>query len=132
MDKSVRICFGILGVLLAPLLSGCIGTDGLANLGVNRGIPGGLTLACLDDSVYTSMVVEVDYHPGYQPETTSTDLLLERLDSVCDKPQGITIQLTETSFTNDEIWTADDVRDVVWEEKSHDPRDTSVLYWKVF
>ncbi len=131
MDKSVRTCLGILCVLLAPILSGCIGTDSLSNLGTNRGIPGGLTLACLDDSVYTSMVVEVDYHPGYKPETSSTDLLQERLASVCDKPQGVEIQLTETTFTNEEIWTASDVRADGWDEKSHDPRDDSVLYWQV-
>ena len=131
MDKSVRTCLGILCVLLAPILTGCFGSDSLSNLGTNRGIPGGLTLACLDDSVYTSMVVEVDYHPGYKPETSSTDLLQERLASVCDKPQGVEIQLTETTFTNEEIWTASDVRADGWDEKSHDPRDDSVLYWQV-
>tara|TARA_B100000459_G_scaffold142941_1_gene104026 strand:- start:1535 stop:2326 length:792 start_codon:yes stop_codon:yes gene_type:complete len=131
MGKSVRVCFGILAVLLAPLLSGCLGVDKITDLGLNRGIPGGLTLACLDDSVYTSMVVEVDYHPGYKPETSSTNMLQERLDSVCDKPQGIEILLTETTFSNDEIWTANDVRETGWDEKSSNPRDDSTLYWQV-
>ncbi len=131
MGKSVRICLGILSVLLAPILSGCIGGGNMTNIGLNHGIPGGLTLACLDDSVYTSMVVEVDYHPGYKPETSSTNLLQERLDSVCDKPQGIDIQFTETTFSNDEIWTANDVRETGWDEKSSDPRDASTLYWQV-
>ena len=53
MEKSVRICLGILAVLISPLLSGSIGSDVLDDLGLNRGIPGGLTLACLDDSTYT-------------------------------------------------------------------------------
>lgn len=131
MGKAVRICFGILAVLLTPMLSGCIGTDNLSTSGLNRGIPGGLTLACLDDSVYTSMVLEIDYHPGYKPETSSTDLLQERLDSVCDKPQGIEIEFTETSFTNEDIWTANDVRVAGWDVKGHDPRDDTTLYWQV-
>ena len=131
MEKGVRICLGIIAVLISPMLSGCIGTDSLANLGLNHGIPGGLTLACLDDSTYTSMVVEIDYETGYQPETSSTNLLKERLESVCDKPQGIEIKLTETDFENEDIWTPDDVRTAGWEEKSHDPRDESTLYWQV-
>ena len=131
MEKGVRICIGILAVLISPLLSGCIGSDALANLGLNRGIPGGLTLACLDGSTYTSMVVEIDYEAGYEPESTSTDLLIERLESVCDKPQGIELKLTETDFENEDIWSPDNVRDAGWDAKSHDPRDDSTLYWQV-
>ena len=131
MEKSVRICFGLLIVLISPMLSGCLGADRLANLGSMHGIPGGLTLACLDDSTYTSMVIEIDYQPGYKPESSSTDLLKERLESVCNKPSGIEIEFTETEFTNEDIWSADDVRVSGWEEKSHDPRDGSTLYWQV-
>jgi len=131
MEKGVRICFGILVVLISPILSGCLGSDPLGNLGLNRGIPGGLTLACLDDSEYTSMVVEIDYQSGYEPESSSTDLLKERLESVCDKPQGIEIKLTETTFENEEIWSADEVRNAGWDAKSQDPRDGSTLYWQV-
>lgn len=131
MTKGVQTCLGILVVLLCPMLSGCIGADNLTNLGMNRGIPGGLTLACLDGATYTSMVVEVDYHPGYKPESTSTDMLLERLESVCDKPQGIQIQFSETSFSNEDIWSANDVRVAGWDAKSNDPRDGSTLYWQV-
>ena len=131
MEKGVRICFGILVVLISPILSGCLGTDGLLNSGSNRGVPGGLTLACLDDSTYTSMVIEIDYEPGYQPETTSTDMLKERLESVCAKPKGIEILFTETEFEDREVWQASDVRTSGWEEKSHDPRDDSTLYWQV-
>jgi hypothetical protein len=131
MEKSVRISLGMLLVLISPMLSGCFGTDLLRDLNSGHGIPGGLTLACLDDSTYTSMVVEIDYEPGYKPELSSTDLLKERLESVCKKPQGIEIQFTETDFANEDIWDANDVRVTGWEEKSHDPRDGSTLYWQV-
>ena len=77
------------------------------------------------------MVVEIDYQPGYQPESSSTDLLQERLESVCDKPQGIDIKFTETTFENEAIWSADDVRNSGWDAKSEDPRDGSTLYWQV-
>ncbi|HJL97563.1 MAG TPA: hypothetical protein QF401_05365 [Candidatus Poseidoniaceae archaeon] len=131
MGGRIRICLAILAVFLTPTLSGCIGVDDIANLGLNHGIPGGLTLACLDDSTYTSMVIEIDYEPGYKPEPSSTDLLKQRLESVCEKPQGINFEFTETNFENDVVWTAEDVRNIGWEEKSNNPREGSTLYWQI-
>ena len=65
-------------VFLAPL-SGCVGTSNLTNdLFENHGVPGGLTLACLDDSSYTRLVIEIDYEEGFKPEESSTDMLAER------------------------------------------------------
>ena len=61
-------------------LSGCFGNDSTY---VEKGIPGGLTLACLSDAKYTSLVVEIDYEAGYMPEQSSTELLKTRLEQVC-------------------------------------------------
>ncbi len=108
-----------------------MGTDNLLDLGEDHGIPGSLTLACLDGSKYTSMIVEIDYHPGYEPESSTTDLLKQRLESVCDKPNGIQILLTESQLPGDGSWSAQDVRDAGWELKSHDPLDGSTLYWQM-
>lgn len=130
MKRGVHVCLAIITVLLTPTLSGCFGVDDLGDLGLNHGIPGGLTLACLDDSTYTSMVVEIDYEPGYRPETSSTDLLKQRLESVCDKPQGIDFVFTETNFENDAVWSSEDVRTMSWDEKANDPREGSTLYWQ--
>ena len=61
---------------------GCFGSDGLDILPEKKGVPGGLTLACLRSSMYTSMVIEIDHEPGYRPFSSSVDLLIERLESV--------------------------------------------------
>ena len=99
MGRLHRIGIGILVLLLMPALSGCLSGDSILGASDNRGIPGSLTLACLDDSKYTSMVVEIDYEPGYLPESTSTDMLKQRLESVCAKPMGINLVFTETNFS---------------------------------
>jgi hypothetical protein len=131
MERLRRIGIGLLVLLLLPALSGCLGSDGILGIPESNGIPGGLTLACLDSSKYTSMTVEIDYEAGYLPESTSTDMLKQRLESVCDKPDGINFQFTETDFPNDETWSANDVRDLGDEAKAVSPQSGSTLTWQI-
>lgn len=112
-------------------LSGCIGSDSFDILPEKKGIPGGLTLACLRSSMYTSMVIEIDHEPGYRPFSSSADMLVERLNSVCDKPSGISVEYNEVDFQHEGAWTAQDVRDKGWEQKDTSPRDGTTLYWQV-
>ena len=123
--KSVATLFVML--MISAGLSGCFGEESKE---IQKGIPGGLTLACLSDDKYTSMVVEIDYEAGYMPEQSSTDLLKTRLEQVCNKPQGIEIVLTETNFEHDGQWSASDVREKGWNEKSNNPQSDSTLYWQ--
>ena len=123
--KSVATLFVML--MISAGLSGCFGQESKE---VQKGIPGGLTLACLSDDKYTSMVVEIDYEAGYMPEQSSIDLLKTRLEQVCDKPQGIEIFLTETNFEHEGQWSASDVREKGWNEKSNNPQSDSTLYWQ--
>lgn len=123
--KSVATLFVML--MISAGLSGCFGQESKE---VQKGIPGGLTLACLSDDKYTSMVVEIDYEAGYMPEQSSTDLLKTRLEQVCDKPQGIEIFLSETNFEHEGQWSASDVREKGWKEKSNNPQSDSTLYWQ--
>ena len=88
MTRQHGVLFCVLSLLVFAPLSGCLGDDVLEILPEKKGIPGGLTLACLRSSMYTSMVIEVDYEAGYKPYTSSMDMLVERLDQVCDKPSG--------------------------------------------
>ena len=90
--NSVPILFGLLMIFSA--FSGCFGDDFLQSPD-KKGIPGGLTLACLSSDEYTSMVVEIDYESGYMPEQSSVNLLKTRLQEVCDKPNGIEAPTTD-------------------------------------
>ena len=83
-----------MALLILPAMSGCLGgSDFVEELLNEKGIPGGLTLACLDGSTYTKLVIEVDYETGHKPESSSTDMLAERLEQVCDKPRGVEMSL---------------------------------------
>lgn len=120
----------LLGLLMVlSTMSGCLGGD-LFEPEDKKGIPGGLTLACLSSAKYTSMVIEIDYEPGYMPEQSSINLLKTRLQEVCDKPNGIEVELTETNFGHSGTWSANDVREKAWEHKSNEPQTGSTLYWQ--
>ncbi|MBT5735940.1 MAG: hypothetical protein HOI28_03755, partial [Euryarchaeota archaeon] len=76
--RRFRTQFSLLiSVLILSGFSGCISDEVI--FGDNdRGIPGGLVMACLDSSKYTELVIEVDFESGYQPKSSSTDLLKQR------------------------------------------------------
>lgn len=126
----------MLALLLASLmlLQGCLGgiREGIADaLPEQRGIPGGLTLACLSSAQFTDMVIEIDHAPGYAPEATTVDLLIDRLEDVCDKPDGIRADITETEFAPTGDWSADDVRAQALEHREAPPMDGTTLRWHV-
>jgi len=118
-------------ILMMTSLSGCFGDELSDMIPERKGIPGGLALACLRADAYTSMVVEIDYEPGYRPMSSSTDMLLDRLESVCDKPDGITFDFSEVSFGHEGDWTADDVREKAWDNKDRSPLEGSTLTWQI-
>ena len=125
--KSNQIVVLLVAAFFCSGLSGCIGSDSFDILPEKKGVPGGLTLACLRSSMYTSMVIEIDHEPGYRPFSSSADMLVERLNSVCDKPSGISVEYNEVDFQHEGAWTAQDVRDKGWEQKDTSPRDGTTL-----
>jgi len=121
--------------LLLASLSGCIGDIGDGGLfGSDEedelfGIPGGLTLACLQSSKFTNMMIEIDYTEGYEPQSQTLSTLKSRIESVCDKPGGVTIKTTQTDFGHGDSWSADDVREIGRDTRETQPQDGSTLRW---
>ena len=130
MAQRASLTVLLVSMMLACGLSGCLGDEALDFLPEKKGVPGGLTLACLRSTMYTSMVIEIDHEPGYRPFTSSTEMLVERLEQVCDKPSGISIEYSEVSFEHEGTWSAQDVRDKGWSTKDQSPRDGTTLYWQ--
>ena len=64
MGKRRQVPILLSMLMLLSTLSGCLGGEIFTD-GDKKGIPGGLTLACLSDEKYTSMIVEIDYDSGY-------------------------------------------------------------------
>ena len=124
----------LMGVLLSCLMlsipmAGCA-SDIETILGESWGVPGGLALACLRNDAYRELVIEIDHAPGYNPETSTVSLWKERLGQVCDKPDGIRVELNEMNFAETTTWTANEVREIAHETMDAPPQ-TSVLRWHV-
>ena len=116
-------------LILSGMFSGCFSDDDL--LLEDPGIPGGLTLACLKNDI-SKMIVEIDYESGRAPATESIQVLKQRLDSVCDKPGGITVTTTLTTFSDRNEWTADDVRDEARKTREAGPLENDgILRWHI-
>ncbi len=117
-------------ILLCAPITGCFGTVDQV-LPEDYGIPGGLTLACLSSAQFTSMVVEVDYSSSSTPEPSALQLLQSRLEDVCDKPGGVSIQTQVTTFEETGTWSDQEVRDIAHATRSASPLQDNVLRWHV-
>ena len=111
-------------IIICASFSGCIAEDGF--LPEERGIPGGLALACLQSDQFTSLKVHILYEDGYQP--IADDLLKTRLVESCDKPDGVEIVMKKVDFNHGETWDADDVRSKRW-SLGDDAMNGDVLNW---
>ena len=131
MKGNTSITLLLTIVLVSSSLAGCFG-DALDEVLPERyGTPGGLTLACLQSNTYQSMVIEIDHEADYAPQSSSLDMIVERLESVCDKPGGISIELDEVEFNHEGTWSADDVREKSRLTKDASATTDSTLRWQI-
>jgi len=125
MMKRIGILL-LVGMLMTP---GCF--DDLVDAEERRGIPGGLTLACLDGSKYTKLVIEIDHDADRAPSSSTIDMLKSRLSSVCDKPDGISITVSQVDLSGDGSWSADEVRDAGTQNRDSVPLTGKTLTWHI-
>ena len=105
-------------------MSGCF-SDSLSSE-EKRGIPGGLALACLQDDKFEKMEIHFLFENGYDP--IAKQLVKTRIEDVCNKPGGVTIESEEVDFAIDTLWTSDDVRDARWKH-GDDAMGADTLHW---
>lgn len=106
-------------VLFSSSFSGCFSKEEI--LPEPFGVPGGLVLACLNSTHFTELVIEIDYEADQKPRPETLDLLIERINSVCDK-QSVSYELSLTDFEHEGVWTSDDIR-----LKGRETRETNAM-----
>ena len=95
-------------VFVSSGLSGCLGDEGLDLLPEKKGVPGGLVLACLRSSMYTSMVIEIDHEPGYRPYSTRRwQVLFPSGVYEEDSVLGVAVDASTVALFSDTIEEAD-------------------------
>jgi len=106
-SDTKSICILLVITIIASTFSGCFSKEEV--LPEQFGIPGGLTLACLNSSVFTELVIEIDYEVDQKPRPETLDLLVERINSVCDK-QSVSYELFLNDFNKEGKWSDDEIR----------------------
>ena len=111
-------------LFVSSSLAGCFGD--VLDDDEERGSPGGLALACLQDDKFEQMQIHFLFEAGYEP--VAMELVQTRLQEVCDKPDGIKIVAEEIDFKIDSTWSSDDIRDARWKHGG-DAMGSDTLHW---
>jgi hypothetical protein len=63
----------------------------------------------LTASTYSSIVIEIQYMPGYQPNAAAINNLVSFMNTVINKPGGITVTQSAIASGDKTVYTLDDV-----------------------
>ncbi len=87
-----RIIIVLSFLSLVSCKKGTLLPDGSLNDSYDNQLTGMSAIDMLTSSDFTSMGIEIDYMPGYKPDTAVITNVINFLDSICNKPGGITVQ----------------------------------------
>lgn len=80
--------------------------------GVNGQTTGASAHDLLSSAKYNSLVIEIQYMPGFQPDQQAIANLKNQLSGFLNKPGGITVTQTQISSTGKSKLTLDDIIDI--------------------
>jgi hypothetical protein len=63
----------------------------------------------LIDTTYTALNVEIQYMPGYQPDSQALINFINFLTTICNKPNGVNVKLELIPTQNKSVMTLNDV-----------------------
>ena len=86
----------------------------------------------LDDSIYKSLTVEMQYMPGYRPEPGTIDHFRNFLHTYLNKPRGINIVLSEIQWTGKDTLNKDEVLAIENEKRTRFAKDDQIAIYVLF
>ena len=124
LKNSKPFTFFSILILFSCSLTGCFSSEEV--LPEKFGVPGGLALACLNSSQFSEIVVEIDYESEQKPRPETLEMLVDRINSVCEK-QSVTYELFLTDFEHEGDWTNDEIRLIGRETRESDAMNGNQL-----
>lgn len=83
----------------------------------------------LDDSIYKTLIVEIQYVAGFKPENVTVDHLSSFLETYLNKPRGIKIVLNEIPSIADKALSMEEVSAIEKEKRARFvEQDTMAIY----
>lgn len=98
------------------VLTGCKKSDAITNLpsisNENNKVVGASANDLLSAAKYTSVKIEIQYMPGFQPDAAAVSNLTSFLNTLINKPGGVTIIQTPIASAGKTIMSVNDVASV--------------------
>ena len=95
------------------LLAGCSKKDTISNLpsinSENNKIVGASAKDLLGAATYSSIKIEIQYMPGFQPDAAAINNLTSFLNSIVNKPGGVTVVQTQIASAGKAILNLTDI-----------------------
>jgi predicted Zn-dependent protease len=86
----------------------------------------------LDDNLYKSLIVEIQFMSGFKPEPATLDYLRNFLETYLNKPQGINIVLKEIPAIKQEALSMDEVSAIEKEKRLRFLRQDKIAIYILF
>jgi hypothetical protein len=103
----------LISSFLALALAGCKKEPGLTNLpsiNIENNKPVGTSArALLSASPYTSVKIEIQYMPGFQPDAAAVNNLVTFLNALINKPGGVTVIQTQIASSGKTILSLNEI-----------------------
>ncbi len=124
MTNKLKHFFAV--IFLLSVVNSCSKKDALSGITVgnteNTKAVGASAKNLLTGSEYTSIIIEVQYMPGYQPDAASINNLVNFINVMANKPAGITVIQSQVASGGKTVYTLDDVAAI---EKTNRTKYTS-------
>ena len=99
MIIKIRQVSLLISMLFLLAVAGCKKSDVITNLpsinDANNKVVGAAAKDLLSAANYTSVKIEIQYMPGFQPDAASVNNLIAFINSLINKPGGVTVVQTQ-------------------------------------
>lgn len=104
----ISICF-----VMILAITGCKKSDTISNLpsinDANNKVTGASANDLLSASKFSSVKIEIQYMPGFQPDAVAINNLAAFLNSLLNKPGGITVVQTQIAAGGKSVYSLNDI-----------------------
>jgi len=111
MTNKFRHFFTVVFLLL--VVNSCSKKDSFSGVPIgnteNTKAVGASAKDLLSASNYTSILIEIQYMPGYQPDAASINNLVNFINTLANKPAGITVVQSQVPAGGKSIYNLDDI-----------------------
>lgn len=122
----------ILGLLTCLLFTTCKKDSALAPGGANGQAVGASANDLLSGTKYSSLVIEIQYMPGFQPNATTVENLKTHLSTILNKPSGISIIQTQIAASGKSQLSLTDISNIEHQNRTQFSDNNKIAAYFLF